>query len=247
MFSTLPVSSPRTERSLAQTLASLTVHAGVIVGAVHVTQSAAAMVAPRPMDSTAVYVQPIAPSPAASAVAPSATQATSTAPTFSTIAPPTGIPIGIPPIDLGAAIVPSQFTGGGAAGGVDHVGVGLGDSSGAASSPRDFTQEEVDIAVRYLGGGEPVYPQTLKQAGVAGRVTLRFVVDARGQVEPASVRVIGEALPAFEAAAREAILRARFEPAKVRGKAVRQLVQQRVRFEVRQGGQWPRREDRPPQ
>ena len=72
-----------------------------------------------------------------------------------------------------------------------------------------------------------------RKSGVAGEVTLQFVVNADGKVEPASVRVISSTLYGFEAAAREAILRARFEPATIRGKEVRQLVQQRVRFEVR--------------
>jgi TonB family protein len=233
MFATLPVSRPRTERSLAQALASLSVHAGLIIGAVHVTQGAAAMVARRPLDSTAVYVQPIAQRTQPTTAAVSSAAVTPSAPTFAAIAPPTGIPTGIPPIDLGAAVVPSQFTGGGAAGGLDHDGVGVGDSGATSAGPRDFTQAEVDVPVRYLGGGEPSYPAALKQAGVEGAVTLQFVVSTKGAVEPASVRLIGSALPAFEGAAREAILRARFAPASRRGVAVRQLVQQRVVFEVK--------------
>jgi TonB family protein len=215
---------------LTQLLGSLVVHAGLVVGAVQATQGAAQMVQRSLVDTSAVYVRSIAP-PAAQLphAATAATQsAASAAPSFSSIAPPTDIPSGIPPVDLSAAFDPSRLTGGGTL----PVGVIPAAGSGDGATPRDFTQEEVDIPVRYLGGGEPVFPAALKQAGVAGRVTLRFVVDARGQVEPASVRVIGQALPAFELAAREAILRARFEPAKVRGNAVRQLVEQRMVFEV---------------
>lgn len=230
MFGTLIASSTHSERSLTQLFGSLVVHAGLVVAAVQATQGAAQMVQRSLVDTSAVYVSSIAPPSAhLPQSAATSTQATATAgPSFSSIAPPTDIPSGIPAVDLGGAFDPSPLTGGPAfPGSVVPAG-----GSGDATAPRDFTQEEVDIPVRYLGGGEPVFPAALKQAGVAGRVTLRFVVDARGQVEPASVRLIGQALPAFEAAAREAILRARFEPAKVRGKAVRQLVEQRMVFEV---------------
>lgn len=230
MFGTLIASSTHSERSLTQLFGSLVVHVGLVIGAVQATQGAAQMVQRSLVDTSAVYVRSIAP-PAAQ-LPQSATVATqsaaSAAPSFASIAPPTDIPSGIPPVDLGAAFDPSRLSGGGNL----PASVLPASGGGDGTTPRDFTQEEVDIPVRYLGDGEPVYPQALKQAGVAGRVTLRFVVDARGQVEPASVRLIGQALPAFEAAAREAILRARFEPAKVRGKAVRQLVEQRIVFEV---------------
>lgn len=230
MFGTLIASSTHSERSLTQLLGSLVVHAGLVVGAVHATQGAAQMVQRSLVDTSAVYVRSIAPPSAQlpQSTAAARQSAATASPSFSSIAPPTDIPSGIPPVDLGAAFDPSRLTGGSTLPG----GVVPAAGSGDVTVPRDFTQEEVDIPVRYLGGGEPVYPAALKQAGVAGRVMLRFVVDARGQVEPASVRLIGQALPAFEAAAREAIMRARFEPAKVRGKAVRQLVEQRMVFEV---------------
>lgn len=112
------------------------------------------------------------------------------------------------------------------------VGIGAAGDPGSIGSGQ-FSSLEVDVPVRYIGGGEPVYPPALRKSGVAGEVTLQFVVNADGKVEPASVRVISSTLYGFEAAAREAILRARFEPATIRGKEVRQLVQQRVRFEVR--------------
>ncbi|MBK6495580.1 MAG: energy transducer TonB [Gemmatimonadetes bacterium] len=234
MFGTLIESKPATERSLGQTLFSLTVHGALLVGAVHATQGAAAEVRVRLVDSTAVYIRPVDP-PEVVHAAPAATSPSPlpAEPTFETVTAPIDIPIGIPPIDLGQSFDPSRFTGVGREGPVQPpVGIGAAGDPGSIGSGQ-FSSLEVDVPVRYIGGGEPVYPPALRKSGVAGEVTLQFVVNADGKVEPASVRVISSTLYGFEAAAREAILRARFEPATIRGKAVRQLVQQRVRFEVR--------------
>jgi|CXWL01.1.fsa_nt_gi protein TonB len=234
MFGTLIESQPATERSLGQTLFSLTVHGALLIGAVHATQGAAAEVRARLVDSTALYIRPIDPVVVVhTAPAITTSSAVPAGPTFQTTTPPLDIPIGIPPIDLGQSFDPSRFTGVGTEGPPRPL-IGSGDAvdPGAIGSGQ-FSQLEVDVPVHYLGGGEPVYPPALRQSGVAGEVTLQFVVSDGGKVEPGSLRVISSTLYGFEAAAREAILRARFEPATIRGKPVRQLVQQRVRFEVR--------------
>jgi TonB family protein len=59
---------------------------------------------------------------------------------------------------------------------------------------------------------------------------LEFVVGTAGKVEPASVRVVESSHPAFESAAREAVIGARFQPARLRSLPVRQITRQRVRF-----------------
>jgi TonB family protein len=69
--------------------------------------------------------------------------------------------------------------------------------------------------------------------GVSGRVVVLFVVDTLGTVEPGSLRVLSSTHAAFEAAAREAVLKSRFQPARIRGRPVRQLVQQPLSFHVR--------------
>lgn len=234
MFGTLIESQPAAERSLGQTIFSLTVHAMLLVGAVHATKGAAAEVRARLVDTTAVFIRPIDPAEVVHA-APAATSSSAApaGPTFETVTAPIDIPIGIPPVDLGESFDPSRFTAVGTEGPARPlVGSGAAGDPGSIGSGQ-FSQTEVDVPVHYIGGGEPNYPPALRKSGVAGEVTLQFVVNADGKVEPGSVQVISSTLYGFEAAAREAILRARFEPATIRGKTVRQLVQQRVRFEVR--------------
>ncbi len=91
---------------------------------------------------------------------------------------------------------------------------------------------EVDEPVEVIRARQPVYPAALAAAGVDGSVRLEFVVDTAGRGEPGSVRVIGSTTAAFEQAAIDAVLGSEYRAARVRGVAVRQLVQQRIVFRV---------------
>ena len=158
---------------------------------------------------------------------------TAAPPEFLTVAPPTTIPTGIPPVDLGESFDPSRYTGIGAENGAPAWSASPGGSGDSTVTAQSFTQGMVDDPVEYLGGGDPVFPPALRAAGIAGRVTMQFVVDANGRVEPQSVEIVSSTSVGFEAAAHEAILRARFTPAKIRGRAVPQLVRQGMVFELR--------------
>ena len=92
---------------------------------------------------------------------------------------------------------------------------------------------EVDDPVVILEQAPPVYPRAMAAAGISGRVVLEFVVDTAGRVERESLRVIASTQPAFEEAAREAMLATRFRPARVRGQPVRQLARQAMGFKGR--------------
>ncbi len=79
-----------------------------------------------------------------------------------------------------------------------------------------------------------VYPDSLRAQGIRGSVTLEFVVDTLGRVEPA-IRVVQAAHRALVEPAKEMVRSARYRPARVRGRAVRVLLATRVR--VGGGGQ----------
>jgi TonB family protein len=74
----------------------------------------------------------------------------------------------------------------------------------------------------------------MQQAGISGSVDVQYVVDITGHAEPSSWKVLKSTNKAFEEPAREAIMKAVFKPAKIRGQAVRQLVQQRISFNIGQ-------------
>jgi len=95
-----------------------------------------------------------------------------------------------------------------------------------------FREEDVTDRPERLGGPAPKYPDLLREAGVAGRVLVSFIVDTTGHVEPASVVIDSSTRPEFEAPTREAVLASTFRPGLLRGRAVRVLVTQPVNFAV---------------
>jgi hypothetical protein len=86
------------------------------------------------------------------------------------------------------------------------------------------------------------YPEGMSSRGYEGRVTLQFVIDTTGRAEAKTVHdlwpatmapLTGEARGAYEAfvaAARKAVLAARFAPARIAGCRVRQLVELPLAF-----------------
>ena len=93
------------------------------------------------------------------------------------------------------------------------------------------TAESVDRVVAPLRGNpSPAYPVRLSNAGVEGHVTVGFVVDTAGRVEAASVQIIEASHALFGEAVRRWLELTRYEPALANGRAVRQLVRQRVGF-----------------
>jgi TonB family protein len=72
----------------------------------------------------------------------------------------------------------------------------------------------------------------MRQAGVEGRVVVRFVVDTLGSVEPGSVTVVSATFSHFESSAREAVATCRYRPARMNHRPVRVLVQAPIEFRL---------------
>jgi TonB family protein len=114
---------------------------------------------------------------------------------FQTVVAPTDIPTNIPPINLQEHFDPKDYTGSGVEGG---IGTGI------------------------VPSADGVY--LLRQAGIQGRVVVQAIIDTTGRAEPSSVKVIQSPNPGFDLAAKTAVLKALFRPARVHGRAVRVLV-----------------------
>jgi len=96
-----------------------------------------------------------------------------------------------------------------------------------------LTEMAVDHPVEMFPGQRPPrYPAALERAGIAGAVTVQFVVDTAGRVEGGSVRVLHATHGDFAAAVEARLKSFRFVPARARGRLVRQLAEQRFQFEV---------------
>ncbi len=143
------------------------------------------------------------------------------------VTPPVEVPIKIPPMTPGAAIDPRRFVFEPAR---PHCAECVG---GRDSGVALFSEAAVDEPARVLSQPAPVFPAVLKAAGMGGKVVVQFVVDTAGLLEPGSISFVETSHPAFESSARTAIEHSRFAPARIRGQAVRQLVRQSIRFEIR--------------
>jgi len=90
----------------------------------------------------------------------------------------------------------------------------------------------IDAPPSLLHGSALAYPESARQARAQGRVVVECILDTSGHVEPGSIRIIDTADPRFEEPARTFLLAADFRPGRVRGRAVRVLVQIPIDFKL---------------
>jgi TonB family protein len=80
------------------------------------------------------------------------------------------------------------------------------------------------------------YPETLRKAGIEGRVIAECVLDTLGHAEPRSVHPLMSPHDSLSSAGIEWILGCQFRPARVWGRAVRVLIQVPVDFKINNAG-----------
>jgi TonB family protein len=97
-----------------------------------------------------------------------------------------------------------------------------------------FTADQVDAVARTDSSAtiRPAYPDSLFRERVTGQVLVEFVVDTSGVVLIESMSAISTSHALFTDAVRRALQNARFHPAVLAGRRVRQLVQLPVKFEM---------------
>lgn len=163
---------------------------------------------PPPEPAPATPPKPVPPAPAPNA--PPAVQA-------ETVSPPalsTGIPAAVNPAPQPNSALPA-------------VNVPL------LVDPTYYTAKQLDVQPRALAAIDPVYPQGAVARGTAGWVTLKLKLDESGKVEDVEV---SDANPPgiFNQSALDAFRNAHFAPAQKDGRAVKSLVQIKVRYELDQ-------------
>ena len=232
MFEHLIESNPKKVRTFKQQALSLVLHLTVGYGAIKATAGAAEELKAIIQDTTNfMLAPPPPPPPPPEAPPPDAIVSANPPPLgFQTVMPPTEIPKDIPPVNLNERFNAADFTGKGVEGG---VATGVAGGTGPVTG-ETFLQEQVDDPVQLVSKVAPRYPPVLQQAGVTGFVEATYVVDTLGHAESNSWRVLKSTNGQFEAPAREAIMKALFKPARIKGGAVRQLVQQKISFNIGQ-------------
>jgi protein TonB len=98
------------------------------------------------------------------------------------------------------------------------------------SDNQTYFEFQVEKQAQINGGLRVNYPSVLQSQGVEGKVIAQFVVDTTGRAEMGSWKVLESTNELFNSAAKEAVRSARFFPAEVGGRRVRQLVQQPITF-----------------
>ena len=107
------------------------------------------------------------------------------------------------------------------------------DLAALVDAQRLHTADDVDTPAApdsaYLAS--PMYPDSLLRAAIGGRVIVEFVVDIAGMPDMTTFGAVLSTHPPFTEAVRVAVGSARFTPAWLGGRRVRQLVQLSFRFE----------------
>ena len=233
MFENLIESKPKKLKSSKQVAMSAVMHVALGYLAIIATANAAEQIKAINADTTMVFLKPPEPPPPPPPETPPPEAIVTANPPplgFQTVMPPTEIPKDIPPVNLNERFNAADFSGKGVEGG---IAAGIAGGTGPVTG-ETFLQEQVDDPVQPINIPKPRYPPVLQQAGVSGFVDAQYVVDTLGHAEPNSWKVLKSSNAQFEAPAREAILKGVFKPARIKGAAVRQLVQQSIKFNIGQ-------------
>ena len=150
---------------------------------------------------------------------------------FQELIPPKAPPAEIKQEDANArAVTAADYSGVGEAGGrADGVvgGVKSTDEAPKEDAAPIFTVEETGVKpeIRNLRevqrALERNYPRQYADAGIAGQVTVKFMIDTDGSVPESSVTVLDATNEAFSEAAIKSVSKFRFKPIKYRGEFVR--------------------------
>lgn len=104
----------------------------------------------------------------------------------------------------------------------------------APLAQRQYLDTQVDKqAMAYPNNPRPEYPTSLQLAGIGGEVRVEFVIDATGNADMSSFKVIASDNDLFTASVRSALAQSRFYAAEVAGQPVRELVKQPFAFAMR--------------
>jgi periplasmic protein TonB len=233
MLGTLLESRARRQRRNGGMALSIVVHLAIITASVAGTTIAKP--APKHREPVIVIVPPQPKTPEPKAVRPVRRESQTSNPTTSTLVikqidVPTKIPIGIPDIDIRGAVTPDSIVIGGGPG-TKTGGIGRSLIGGDDPVPSNEWRGN-DAYMNLIKTATPRYPESLRQAGVDGRVLIRFTVDTLGRIEPSSVQVLSETHPLFSRAVRDVISQFRFRSAESNGKKVPALAEMPFEFSI---------------
>ncbi len=232
MFENLIETKPKKPKT-AKTLAlSVVIHAVIIVAAVYGTLEAKeAIEKPKAEKIEFVEMNKDEPPPPETKPEPPPPDVVAAPPPpkgFQVLTAPIKIPEVLPDIDLSKKVTDeADFTGKGVAGGIAKGVVG----GTAPVADQTYFEFQVEKQVSQVPGSVNLrYPDMLRSASVEGEVLAQFVVDTTGRVEKGTIKILKTSHDLFTNAVMNALNNARFYPAEIGGRKVKQLVQQPFNF-----------------
>lgn len=155
---------------------------------------------------------------------------------FQELVPPENPPPKIPDVDPNQkAVDVKDFTGVGVAGGTSKGVEGGTPQNMANKEEQPGGEAPIDVSLaeekpKLTNAAEVqrllqrLYPPLLRDAGITGQATIKFVVDAEGRVDPGTISVVSATHDAFGEASTKVGEKLKFKPAKVGGRPVPVLV-----------------------
>lgn len=140
----------------------------------------------------------------------------------------------IPAADVPAASEVAGPAAGGAVGGVrgGEVGGQVGGRLGGTGD-KVWSVDQIAVPPKVVEAVRPTYPPIARSRGQEGVVVVQAIIDQRGAVEPAGLRII-RSQPPFDEAALAAFRHYKFAPGRDdSGQVVRVVVEQTVKFTLR--------------
>ena len=209
---------------LASSAISLTVHTGLIFGAVVGTLKPAEKLDDVPIATDVVFIDQ---SPEKDVPPPKALDRPPPTMRRALVAP-VQVPTGIPPVDWNQRFDLDDLN---RLDMVESDWFGV-DEDTIAGSFQVFSVAAVDEAPVRISSPPLEYPRMMRQAGINGVVLVQAIVDTSGRVKAGSIQVLQSSQSAFETAAKRLVQRSLFQPGRVQGRAVRVLIQIPVVFEL---------------
>lgn len=142
------------------------------------------------------------------------------------------VPASLPPIEMSTGLS------------LDSVVISSGRSSrngrgsigtldlGGDETPRNGAWTGTELMMRIVSSAKPRYPESLRQAGIGGRVVVRFVVDTLGRIDMSTVEVLESTHDRFSVSVRDVLPAFRFKPSEAGGRRVRSLAEMPFEFAV---------------
>lgn len=224
-------------RKRGGTTVSVVLHGVLIVGVFTVASATPAPPAD-PKQQTAIYVAPPPIAKPTQVSSSAASGAAARAPDLFIMPRMPDMPnisIDLPAVSTDLTIDLSARDFSAARGGTSSTGTGTGGGGNTASIDPSSVLSDLQVekpVVALSGYRTPRYPEAMRAMGVEETLNAMFVVDTLGRIEAGSLEIRDAQHPQFIQAVREALANARFRPAEVGGRRVRQRVVQAFVFSL---------------